>query len=173
MFLFRIAAHVCKWQDANRHPLSRGFALLGWSRLRRCRIGAASRLYLAQLLRQIRITRSVCVKVKNVNLASVLHFHLAEIMQIWSPTPVLLKILRHTLREQDMSAVATIHDPLRDIDANSRRIGAIIQVRDCAHRTAVHPHAPAARGTPSPPGSVPARTRPAPPRSLAAVHDFR
>src|SRR5437763_16992890 len=69
-------------------------------------------------------------------------------MKIWSPTPVLLKILRHTLREQDVSAVATIHNPLRDVDADSRGVGAIIQVRNCTHRTAVHPHAHGQLGKP-------------------------
>src|SRR5206468_10175444 len=130
IFLFRIAAHVREWQHANRHPLSRGFALRGWSSRRRRGLGAPSRLCLPQFLWQIRITRSVCVKVENVNLDAVLHFHLAQIMQIWSPTPILLKVLRHTLREQDVPAVATIHDPLRNVNADSRSVSAIIQVRD-------------------------------------------
>src|SRR5438094_7678255 len=55
--------------------------------------------------------------------------------------PYLLKVLRHTLREQDVPAVATIHDPLRDVNADSRSVSAIIEVRDCTHRTAVYPHA--------------------------------
>src|SRR5207247_1704480 len=103
---------------------------------------------LPQFLRQIRVARSVCVKVKNVNLDAVLHFHLAEIMQMWSPTPILLKVLRHTLREQDVPAVATIHDPLRNVNADSRSVSAIIQVRDCTHWTAMHAHAHGQLGKP-------------------------
>src|SRR5207302_9659081 len=68
--------------------------------------------------------------------------------QMWPPWPVLLHSLRRTLREQDVSAVGTIHHPLRDVDADSRSVSAIIEVRDCTRRTAVHPHAHEQLGKP-------------------------
>ena len=40
-----------------------------------------------------------------------------------------------------MTGVPTIHQTLGDIDADSGRVNATVNVRDRAHRAAVHPHA--------------------------------
>jgi hypothetical protein len=46
----------------------------------------------------------------------VFHFNLAKIIQMGSPISVLLEILSHTLREQNVSAIAAIHYSLGHVD---------------------------------------------------------
>src|SRR5713101_1426101 len=44
-------------------------------------------------------------------------------------------------RKQDMSGIATIHYPLRHVEASPREIGATIHIDHTADRTAVYSHA--------------------------------
>jgi hypothetical protein len=71
----------------------------------------------------------------------VLHFALAQIVQMGAPLTILLKIVSHMLGEKDVSGVSAIHHSLRQVDSGARYIGAIIHIGNTAHRTAVDSHA--------------------------------
>ena len=76
-----------------------------------------------------------------MNAIAVFHFHLAQVTQMRAPSSVLLQILRDSFRKQDMTGITTIHQSLRDVDADSSRVDATVNVHDFAHRAAMHAHA--------------------------------
>ena len=57
-----------------------------------------------------------------MNPVAVFHFHLAQIMQRWPPTSVLLEIFSDSLRQQDMTGVAIIHHALGEINPDPGRV---------------------------------------------------
>ena len=50
------------------------------------------------------------------------YFTLAKFMQVRLPMRVFLQIFSDVLRKQNVSGIAAIHDPLRDIDAGASYI---------------------------------------------------
>ena len=50
---------------------------------------------------------------------SVLHFALAQIVQIRSPMLILREVVGHMFREQNVSGVAAIHHTLSNVDSCS------------------------------------------------------
>src|SRR5207237_10388268 len=81
-----------------------------------------------------------------MNAVAVFHFHLTQIMQMWPPSSVLLEIFRDSLRQQDMSGITTIHQPLGEINPHPGRINPVVDVGYRAHWPAVraHPDGPSA-----------------------------
>src|SRR5439155_1193342 len=57
------------------------------------------------------------------------------------PVAVLLQILGHVFRHQDVTSITTIHYSLRDVDAGTGNIGATTYVNHTANRPAMNPHA--------------------------------
>ena len=49
-------------------------------------------------------------------------FALAEFMQVRLPVRVFLQIFSDVLREQNVSGIAAVHDPLCDIDAGASHV---------------------------------------------------
>ena len=70
-----------------------------------------------------------------------LDFAISQVMQTRGPLPVLHQIIRHVLREENVSGVAAIHHPLRHVDAGPGNVGAPTHVGHLAHRSAVNAHA--------------------------------
>src|SRR4029077_11149236 len=60
---------------------------------------------------------------------------------MWPPSSFLLEIFRDSLRQQDMTGIATIHQTLSEVNPDSGRVDPIVYISDCAHWPAVHAHA--------------------------------
>ena len=75
-----------------------------------------------------------------MNAVAVFHLHFAQVMQMRAPAPILLKVLRDSFRQQDVTGVPTIHQTLGEVDANSGGVEATVNVRNLADRPAVHAH---------------------------------
>ena len=93
---------------------------------------------------------SPVIEIEHVDALAVLHFHLAQIMQRWPPSSVLLKIFSDSLRKQDMTGVATIHHSLGEINPNPGSVDPIIYVGHRAHQPRAHPCAPVAANSLTP-----------------------
>ena len=61
-------------------------------------------------------------------------------MQQWPPFRILLEIVRHPFRHQNVTRVAAIHHALRDVDARAGNVPLLAQVGNSFHRPAVNPH---------------------------------
>src|SRR5882724_362034 len=69
-----------------------------------------------------------------------LDFTLAKVMQVRLPVRVFLEIFTDVLRQQDVSGVAAVHDPLRDIDAGASHVRFSGCVDDPTHGSTVYTH---------------------------------
>jgi hypothetical protein len=72
---------------------------------------------------------------------SVLHFNLAQIVQLRLPLPIVRKIVCHPLRKKDVTPITAIHDSLGDVDAGACNIGLFVQVSDFIDGAAMNSHA--------------------------------
>src|SRR5258705_10800772 len=68
------------------------------------------------------------------------YFTLAKFMQVWLPVRVFLQIFSDVLRQQNVSGVAAVHDPLCDIDASASYVRFSGCVDDPTHGSAVYAH---------------------------------
>src|SRR5213592_327141 len=68
------------------------------------------------------------------------YFTLAKFVQVRLPVRVFLEIFSDVLREQNVSGVAAIHDPLCDIDASASHVRFSCRVDDPADRSTVYAH---------------------------------
>src|SRR5438046_9705914 len=68
------------------------------------------------------------------------YFTLAKFMQVRLPVRVFLQIFSHLLRQQNVSGVAAVHDPLRDIDAGASHVRFSGCVDDSADWSTVYAH---------------------------------
>ena len=95
-----------------------------------------------KLLGKLRIADSIAVKIDHAEAHAVLHFAVAQVVQMWPPMTVLLQVFRHMSREKNVTGIAAIHDPLRHVDARPGDIGPTAHIRHVAYRPAVnaHPH---------------------------------
>ena len=69
-----------------------------------------------------------------------LHFALTQIVKALRPSPVLREILHHMPRKKDVTSIAAIHYPLRQVDARAGDIGAPVQIGHFAYRAAMNSH---------------------------------
>src|SRR6266436_9513955 len=68
------------------------------------------------------------------------YFTLAKFMQVRLPVRVFLDIFSDMLREQDVSGIAAVHDPLCDIDAGAGHVRFSGCVDDPTHGPTVYAH---------------------------------
>src|SRR6266404_6817368 len=68
------------------------------------------------------------------------YFTLAKLMQVRLPVRVFLEIFSDVLRQQNVSGIAAIHDPLCDIDARASHVRFSGCVDDTAYGSTVYPH---------------------------------
>ena len=61
-------------------------------------------------------------------------------MQVRLPVRVFLEIFSDMLRQQDVSGIAAVHDPLCDIDASASHVRFSGCVDDAANRSTVYAH---------------------------------
>ena len=69
------------------------------------------------------------------------HFTFAKLMQIRPPARILFQIFGDMFGKQNVSGVAAIHDPLRDIDASAGDVCLFVKIGDFVDRAAVNSHA--------------------------------
>src|SRR5215469_3604062 len=67
-------------------------------------------------------------------------FTLAKFMQVRLPVRVFLQIFSDVLRQQNVSGVATVHDPLCDIDASASHVRFSRCVNNAADRSTMYAH---------------------------------
>ncbi len=93
-----------------------------------------------ELLRHGRVAQLLSVEINNVEADTVLHFALTQIVQARRPLPVLPEIVRHPLRKKNVTGIAAIHHPLRQVDPRAGDVAAPAHIGHFTHRPAVHPH---------------------------------
>src|SRR5437764_3591693 len=71
---------------------------------------------------------------------AVLHLAITKVAQPRRPLPVLDEVIRDVLGKENVSSVATIHDPLRHVDPRSRDVRPSTHILYLAHRPAVNAH---------------------------------
>ena len=87
---------------------------------------SATFLNCLKLCRQPRIAKFVRVEVGDVHTHTVFYLECAKLMQIWSPPRILFQIICHMLRKQDVPGIATVHHPLRHVDASASKVSLLI-----------------------------------------------
>ena len=93
-----------------------------------------------KLFGDVLVTEVVFVKIKQVQAQPVLHFALAQIMQVRLPVPVLPQVPRYMLRQKNMPGIAAIEHPLRDVDCRSGQAGFVVNIGNSINLAAVNPH---------------------------------
>src|SRR5689334_6733702 len=93
-----------------------------------------------ELLGQLRVARSISIKVNDSQTNTMLHFAFAQLMYISAPPPIMLQSIRHMLAQQNVSGITAIHDSLGDVDPGPGDIRLRIQIRDLVNRAAMNPH---------------------------------
>src|SRR4030095_13535641 len=69
------------------------------------------------LRRNLRITQAIVVKIYHPNTDAVFDRHFAQFMQVWAPAFVVFQILRHMFAQENVTGIAAIHHPLRNVDS--------------------------------------------------------
>src|SRR3954469_6743570 len=87
------------------------------------------------------ITSLIRIKVGDVYPHPVFHLKRADVVEERSPALVILEVLSHMMREQDVPGVSAIHHPLSHVDAGAGNVGALVHVHDTTNRPAVNAHA--------------------------------
>src|SRR5205823_1836438 len=75
-----------------------------------------------------------------MNAHSMFHLAFTKIVEVWRPLAILLQIFRDMFGEKNMTGIAAIHHPLRDVNASAGDIGLLVQISDCIYWTAVDSH---------------------------------
>ena len=91
---------------------------------------------------RIRIADNIGIKIHHRDNDAVFHFKIPEFVQIRLPAAVLREIIGHAFANENVTGIAAIHHPLRDVDAGAGDVFALVHIGDVMHRTAVnaHPH---------------------------------
>src|SRR5439155_21968954 len=95
-----------------------------------------------EFLRNLWIAQIVFVEINNVQAQPVLHFPLAQVVQVRLPVPILGQILRHMTGQKNMSRIAAIQHPLGDIYSRSCKVRFIVYIGNSVDWATVnsHPH---------------------------------
>ena len=68
------------------------------------------------------------------------HLHIAQLVQVRLPLTVLSEVVGHSSGKKNVAGVATIHHPLREIDAGSGHVRPIVHITDFIDRAAINAH---------------------------------
>src|SRR5438876_12095442 len=94
-----------------------------------------------QLCRHCRVPKLLSVQIHHGEANAMFYFTLAKFMQVRLPVRVFLEIFSDVLREQDVSGIAAVHDPLCNIDAGASHVSFSGCIDDATHGATVYPHA--------------------------------
>src|SRR6266536_5573143 len=93
-----------------------------------------------EFLRNLWIAQIVFVEINNVQAQPVLHFPLAQVVQVRLPVPILGQILRHMPGQKNMSRIAAIQHPLGDIYSRSCKVRFIVYIGNSVDWATVNSH---------------------------------
>jgi hypothetical protein len=62
-------------------------------------------------------------------------------MQVRPPVSVLHQVIGQTLRQKDVSGIATVHHPLRDVNSSTSDVCPIVDIGNLIDGAAVNTHA--------------------------------
>src|SRR5207247_9169013 len=93
-----------------------------------------------QLFRHSRVPKLRGVQIHHGDANAMLYFTLAKFMQVRLPVRVFLEIFSDMLRQQDVSGIAAVHDPLCAIDASASHVRFSGYVDDPTHGSTVYAH---------------------------------
>src|SRR6266851_9224997 len=97
-------------------------------------------LCFSKLLRPLWIPNLIVVEIYDGYFLAVFYFAFAERVQTWPPPRVLFQIIGDTFGKKNVSGVAAIHHPLRDVDSRPGDVRLFVEVGDFVDRPAMNPH---------------------------------
>jgi len=68
------------------------------------------------------------------------YFAFAQIVQVALPMAVLFQVLGHVFGHQNVTGIAAIHHPLRNVNSGSGYVGATTHVHHATDRPAMNSH---------------------------------
>src|SRR5262249_7679441 len=80
------------------------------------------------------------MQIHNGDANAMFYFTFAKFMQMRLPVRVFLKILSHAFRQQNVSGITTVHDPLCDVDTGTSHVRFSVCVNDPANRATMYAH---------------------------------
>src|SRR4029453_17850575 len=116
------------------------FASKCWSRTARGRLCGAFSLRLLELLRQLRISNFVIIEIDDQNDPTVFRFAFAQLMQVRSPSRVILEVFSNVFREKNVPSIATVHYSPGDVDTSPGHIHLLVQISHFVDWAAVNSH---------------------------------
>src|SRR5437762_13779302 len=91
-----------------------------------------------QLCRHCRVPELLSVQIHQGEANAMFYFTLAKFMQVRLPVRVFLDIFSDVLRQQNVSSIATVHDPLCRVDASAGHVRFSGSVDDPTHWSTVY-----------------------------------
>src|SRR5438874_7727631 len=111
-------------------PRHSSFGLSTWC-------GRHGRRYSFELRRRHGVADDIGVEIHRGNNNTVFDFEIAELVQIWLPAAVLREIVGHASANENVTGIATIHHPLRGINAGPGDVLALVDIGHVMHRPTV------------------------------------
>jgi len=88
----------------------------------------------------LEIAKAVGSEIHQANSNSMLDHHLTQFMQVRTPALVVFQVFGHMFAQQNVTGIAAIHHPLRNVNTSAGDVGALVNVGDFVHRAAVNSH---------------------------------
>jgi hypothetical protein len=88
----------------------------------------------------LRIAEAILIKVKQVQAQPILHFALAQVVQVRPPVAIFGQILGHVLRQKNVPGITAIHHSLRYIDSRSGDVCPVIDISSSTDGPAMNAH---------------------------------
>src|SRR5262245_26038926 len=92
------------------------------------------------LFRHCRIPKLLSVQVHHGDVSAMLYFTLTKFMQVRLPMRVFFQIFSDVLRQQNVSGIAAVHDPLCRVDSSASHIRFSGCVEDPTDRSTMYAH---------------------------------
>ena len=99
-----------------------------------------------KLVWNVRVSDSVIVEIDDADTHTVFDFIFTEIVQLRTPLRILFQIIGDMFRKKDVTGIAAIHHPLRDVDSGAGDVGLFVQVGNFVDRPTVNSHSNAKLG---------------------------
>jgi hypothetical protein len=111
-----------------------------WSRAACGRLCGAFSLRLLELLRQLRISNFIIIEIDDRNNRTVFRFAFAQLMQVGSPSHVILEVFGNVFRQKNVPSIPAVHHSPGDVDTSSGHIHLLVQIGHFVDWAAVNPH---------------------------------
>src|ERR1700745_1804598 len=105
-----------------------------------CRLCGALLLRLLKLLRHLRISNFVIIEIDDRNEPTVFRFAFTQLMQVGSPTCVVLEVFSDMLGEKNVPSIPTVHHSPGGGDTSTGPSHLLVQIGPFVDRATVNPH---------------------------------